>query len=304
MPLMRDNDGHWTLEVEEDERATFESSHESYQEALPRYLNALDPVFRLAKQRSEVNFIWSMLAIREMADAGWDPYETTQNLLSSVQDLNRSLEGEIAVHLALWIYGHSVEASEAYEFLGNLIDIIAGGRFSLERFPSRNGLPISPSEKLNKLEQMAQDVGMPEAVVPMREAWNRNFRNAIFHADYSLYGIEVRTLRLNASFSRDLVLTLVNRALASQEALSVLRAHYRKLYEEPVRIPGDPDFGEGDFVVMVREGFGVVGLRDAWTEEEIRRGRVSRRIGRFTPAEMKALESDDRLVFFPSQKET
>jgi hypothetical protein len=300
MPLARADNGVWTFAPDDSDKEIIDGSHASYLEALPRYLTALDPAFERARAKSEANFIWSILAIRGMSDAGWDPYETTVGALNAIRKTYSSLDGEVAWHLSLWVYGPAVEASEPYEFLANLIDVAAGGRFSIARFPRRNGRPLSPQTKIERLEQWAQAARIPGVVIPMKEAWNREFRNAIFHADYALYGSEVRTIRPTRSYDHDEYLTLVNRALASHEAMKILRKYHIGSYTEPVRIPGDPEFGDGNFVVMVRKGYGAIGLRDGWTTEEIEKGRIPHYIGRFTRAEQKMLRFNNRAVLFPA----
>jgi hypothetical protein len=300
MPVVRDDQGQWKLTTDDDDKHAAQRSHPSYLEALPRYLTALDPAFERAREKSEVNFLWSLFAIRGLSDAGWDPYETTVSAIDSVRRAHRSLDGEVAWHLALWIYGHAVEASEPYELLANLIDVAGGGRFNIARFPPRNGRPLSPQTKIERLEQWAQAANMPGVVTPMKEAWDRDFRNAIFHADYTLYGSEVRTMRPTRAYEHDEYLTLVNRALASHEAMTILRNRHVGSYTEPVRIAGDTEFSSPKFVVMVREGHGAIGVRDGWTDEELKRGRIPHRLGRFTRAEIKMLEADSRRVVFPA----
>lgn len=302
MPLVRDDSGVWAFASNDSDKEIVDDSHASYIEALPRYLTAMDSAFERARGQSEANFIWSILAVRSISDAGWDPYETTVSALAAIRSACRSLSGDVARHLFLWVYGHAVEASEPYELLANLIDVAVGGRFRISRFPTRNGRPVSPQTKIERLERWAHAAQMPGVVTPMREAWNRDFRNAIFHADYTLYGSEVRTMRPTRAYEHDEYLTLVNRALASHEAMTILRNCHIGSYTEPVRISGDPEFEDGDFIVMVREGHGVIGLRDAWTDDEIKRGRIPHYIGRFTRTEQKMLRADNRIVRFPSLK--
>ncbi|UUX51599.1 hypothetical protein NUH88_07845 [Nisaea acidiphila] len=306
MPLKRAETGIWTLEIIDGEQVIFESSHPSYLEALPRYLTAIDPVFVRAREVSEFNFLSSIFAVRRMQDAGWDPYETTQGAIAAIRSLrNGKMEGEVGRHLTLWLYGHIVEASEPYEFLANLIAVTCGGRFESERFPPRpNGAPLSPSIKIERLAEQATEAGLPDVVVPMQEAWNRDFRNAIFHADYSLHGSEVRTIRPVHVYSHDEAMTLVNRAMACHEAITILRTANIESYAGPVIIPCDPRFSgnPGEMAtVIVREGFGAVGIKDAWTEVEIARGCIPYRFGRFTYEEMQMLEENPALALLPAK---
>lgn len=306
MPLNRDGDGVWTVEFDDTDQETIEQSHPSYYDALPRYLTALDPTFQRAKEASEFNFLLSIFAVRGAQDAGWDPYETTVRAIEVIRETHRGEIGaEAARHLGLWLYGHIMEASEPYEFLGNLIDVGVGGRFHSERFPPHaGGSPLSPQIKIERLEEQAAAAGIPEVVTPMKEAWNREFRNAIFHADYSLHGSEVRTIRPLRVYVHDDVMTLVNRALAYHEGMSILRSMHIESYTEPVMIPCDPEFSHDPAertVVIVREGYGATGLKDGWTEEELNQGRIPYRLGRFTSEESKMLDADRTLALLPSR---
>ena len=104
--------------------------------------------------------------------------------------VHSTLESYVASrHLQLWIYGHIIEASEPYELLANLLAIALGETFKTNRFPPHsNGRPQSPGSKIDKLEQSAAAAGLPQITVPLREVWDRDFRNAIFHSDYSVHG--------------------------------------------------------------------------------------------------------------------
>lgn len=138
----------------------------------------------------------------------------------------------------------------------------------------------------------------------MKEAWNREFRNAIFHADYSIYGSEVRTMRPLRSYNNEEVMTLVNRALAYHEAMSILRKLNVESYKKPVQIRPDPAFSQDPLekaVVIVREGYGAIGLKDGWTEKELREGRIPYRLGRFTREETKMLDANPMLALLPSR---
>jgi hypothetical protein len=149
---------------------------------------------------------------------------------------------EAARHLQLWIYGHIIEASEPYEILANLLAISQDDTFRTERFPSQNGHPQSPGRKIKRLEEAAKTANLPGAVSPMREVWNRELRNAIFHSDYSVHGSEVRFKKdgYPHAYGHEEVLTLINRAIAYFDALRFLHAVYVSSYTEPKEIVKHP----------------------------------------------------------------
>jgi hypothetical protein len=101
-------------------------------------------------------------------------------------------------------------------------------------------------------------------------------------------------------------MTLVNRALAYHEALSILRQWHVESYEGPTLIPADPKFTHGRAemaTVIVREGFGATGIKDAWSREERARGYIPYRVGRFSREEMQLLDSDPMLALLPRRAE-
>lgn len=282
MPLIREDDGTWRVEPSDEDRAYIGRSSPSYLEAIPRYLTALDPAFSRARARSEFQFLLTLFRIRGTQDAGWDPYETTLRAIPGIAKVAKTIDDfEVRRHLQLWVYGHIVEASEPYEILANLIDVAQGGRFELDRFPpiprkrpQQGTDPRSiidppearaqtPAEKIRHLADAAQGAGMPEVVMPLQEIWDRRLRNAIFHADYVLYGSEVRLSGWpELIYSHEQTTTIVDRALVYHEALATLYKSHIESYTEPTEFWTNPEFGHGQperGVVIVRAGHGAVG---------------------------------------------
>jgi hypothetical protein len=211
---------------------------------------------------------------------------------------------EAARHLQLWVYGHILEASEPYEIIANLLAIIAGERFAAERFPPDHaGRPQPVGRKIEQLAELATAVDIPQVVDPLREIFDRRLRNAVFHADYTLHGGEVRLPREGQRYGHDDVMRLINRALAYHNALAQLyRAHVAS-YGEPIEIPVHPDFSPDPTeraVVIVREGHGVVGLKHNLTRAHVAAGGIPWRVGIFRPEELAALEDDPEHNVLPA----
>jgi hypothetical protein len=309
MPPVRDQNGTWSLViVDENDRATQESSDPSYLEALPRYLTLFDPAFIKAKERSEFAFIQTLLAVRGLQDPGWKPYETSLSAINEICAVHAKAESYTAKrHLELWLFGHAVEASEPYEILANLIDISQGGTFHTARFPpNEKGVPQFVDHKIAQLEKAAKSAGMPGVVTPLQEVWDRELRNAIFHSDYSLHGGEVRFTKAGilSSYGHDKIVILVNRALAYFTALRWLRSHHISSYTEPKEVAVHPlNAGAPNerAIVMVREGHGAIGLKDAWTEEDVRAGRFHWRIAHYSEEERQLADADPMRTSFPAR---
>jgi hypothetical protein len=108
--------GVWTMTLDETDA---EERNAVFDEAVPRYLNAFDPAFVRAAEVDEAEFVKALLRISSVQEAGWDPYETTLRAVPAMQTLHSLIpEGdewyETSRHLALWTYGHVIEASEPY----------------------------------------------------------------------------------------------------------------------------------------------------------------------------------------------
>jgi hypothetical protein len=244
--LVKGRDGSWSLTIG-NETTEEEKSHSSYPEALPRYVTSFDLAFSKAKERSEFALISTLLRVRGLQDAGWDPYETSLAAIGQMR----------AVHQ------------------------------KIESFYAARYLTIDPELEL-------------------KEAWDRDLRNAIFHSDYSVHGPEVRFKKdgYPHAYGHEEILTLVNRALAYFDALEFLHAHYIGSYAEPKEIAMHPlNAGPPNerAVVMVREGHGAIGLKHAWTLEELKRGHINWRFGRFSMEEMKLADADSTRASFPAR---
>jgi hypothetical protein len=319
MRIERDDDGVWTLA-----RELGETPNEPYDEALPRYLTLFDKAFTKASDACESEFVKALIRVGSAQDAGWDPYETTLDAIPAMTKLHDEIPPDetgwtnfyAARHLQLWTYGHIIEASEPYAILADMLHIAGGGFFMPYRFPeiklggkkvqSQLIAPSRPqffSEKFPQIKALAEAAGLPEALEPIEEVWDAPLRNAIFHADYSLRGGEVRLLR-KGSYSHDEVNTLVNRAFAYHEAVAGLVRTYRCAYEEPVELLLHPEVAHepGETItVMVRDGDGAIGLRHVHTRDEVAAGAISAHMARLFPDEAAAVQADPTLVRFPAR---
>jgi hypothetical protein len=306
MTLIREDDGSYRLELTADDDARFPAA---YKEAFVRYLTVLDPAFSKARERSEFDFILALLRVKGVEDAGWDPYETSLAAMESTVRLSSTVKDFADQrHLHLWIYGHLVEASEPYEVARNMLGIANGEDNMPFRFPpKRNGWPQWPGEKISQIETFAASVGMPEVAAPFRERWDRELRNAIFHADYALHGDEIRIRRPGKIYSGEDFLRLLNPAKACHDAMAHLQKAALMSYDAPklVRLPAyfsrDPHaFGQ----VIVREGEGLAGIRSAWTvpPRPSEGERIRWHLGRFYSGEGKFLEAGSESAVLPRPK--
>jgi hypothetical protein len=140
--------------------------------------------------------------------------------------------------------------------------------------------------------------------MPLREVWDRELRNSGFHADYSFHGPELRLLRPVRVYTVEEELRLVNRALAYHDALAALVTVSKESYTEPIQIPVSPGFShdqEEMATVMVKEGRGVIGLKDSWTTEQLAEGKIPFCIANFTPKDLALRLQDPTRARFPAE---
>lgn len=322
----RDDAGVWTMTLDETDQR---DRNPVYDEAIPRYLSTFDPAFARALDADQAEFIKALLRIVGVQEAGWDPYQTTIRAVPAMMKLHALIPSgdewhETSRHLALWTYLHAVEASEPYAMLADLLDVAGGGWAYGIRFPevpygrtrangTRATRPQRHDEKMKELRRLAAVADLSGVLEPLDEVWDRELRNAVFHADYSIHGSETRIPSLGRRYTHEEIQTLVNRGLACHEALALLRRMYRGSFTEPVCIPirwrrpvhggGDEEFLIEEDVarVIVRDGVGVIGLKHAHTADEIAHGAIAWHFAHLYPDERAALHADPTVDHFPAR---
>jgi hypothetical protein len=135
----RGDDGTWTVALD-DTDATDRS--EVHDEAVVRYMTTFDKAFTAGSEKCEAEFVKALLRVWSMADAGWDSYETTLRAVPAMVRLHDLIPSadehyETSRHLALWTYGHIIEASEPPAMLADLLHIADGGCFHAAAFRGR-----------------------------------------------------------------------------------------------------------------------------------------------------------------------
>lgn len=286
------------------------NSNPIYIESLTVYLNCLDPLFSKAKQASNFEFILTLLDISGTKDCGWDASETTQEIFKTFNSLKKRIKySDEQTYVFLLLYGLIVEASFIYDLLSNLLNVVGGGRYNRDNFPSKkrggNLVPQSPSEKIRKLLKQSSALKIPKALKELDDIYDRELRNAVFHSNYSLYDEEIRLLEANKRYSTTEIHALINKTLAYYEAIVFLRKYYRNSYTKPEVIDVHPDFSPDTrekAIVMVREGAGVIGIKDIWTKQQIDQGKIPFSLLKLLPYEMKMFSDDPFRTEFPVNK--
>jgi hypothetical protein len=201
-----------------------------------------------------------------------------------------------------------IESSEPYELLANLLNIIEGKRFHIRNFPDykdQKGRNRSqhPMDKINQLISRAKKKRLDLSI--LTDLADMNLRNAVFHSDYVIYKSSIRTLNPYKHYSNNEWLSLINKAMAYYESLLNLYRMHIALYNEPRIINIHPDFSKdpnAKAVTIIRKKHGLIGIRDNWTEEELKKGHIPFRLCRYLPYEAKMI--DQRQLVLPPNRIT
>lgn len=279
------------------------SWNNNYVQFVVKYLNCLEPLFDKAQEKSDFQFILTLLRFRGIQGPGQDPYENSIETIDALMDIEKKIKGRAKLNIFLWLYGHIVESSEPYEIIANLLHICAGETYRTFNYPYqkiRSGYrPQSPTEKINYLEKLSNEVKMPFVIEPIKEILDKDLRNAVFHSDYSAYDGEVFINKPQRIYSKDEILTLINKTLAYHEAMKNLIKLYTKSYNKPKIIKTTPGFSPAPnekAQIIVRKNHGVIALKAALTKKQIKSGKISWLAGYCTSYEYKLIDKGHFLL--------
>lgn len=298
--VFKNEDGIWVTNF------TIHKNDSAQTESFTKYLNELDPFFTLASEKSEFQFLLTLFRFRGMQDAGWDPFENLEQAHEEFKKLNQRDGEDLTKHYALFLYGLIIEASEPYEFLANLLNVIEGDSYIIKNFKDytdSNGRQRSlhPLDKISQLQSRAKKVKLKLTLFD--EFVDNKLRNAIFHSDYAVYGSEVRVLNPTHNYKQEEWIALLNRCFSYWMAFLHLYKGFIGQYDEPKVIDPSPGFSENPeekITLIIREGYGVIGMKDSWTPEQLKKGFIPHRIGRFLPYELILIEKGE--TFLPPNK--
>lgn len=254
MSLARDENGQVFF------KKPLKGSNSYYQEAIVKIINTLEPLFDKAKETSEFEFIFTILGIHSLHDAGWDAFETLEDIFESYSQAKSKIQyiGDARAHFTLFLYGIILESSEIYDKLANLLNVIEGKRYTANYFNQSS----KPLDKINHLKSRGKKLGYDFSFFD--EFFDNQLRNAVFHADYTLYEREVRIFHPIHVYTENDILKKINWAQAYFEVFQKLVTNHKKSYVETKEIPVHANFArykEEKALVILRDNDGVIGLR-------------------------------------------
>jgi len=276
------------------------------------YLDCIDPLFMKAKNINEFDFICAIVDIKENLEAGWDPWEEILNIFYFFSKLIKKVKYyEYTVYIMLWMYGLAVEASFPYKLIANLMNIILGFRYNLDPFNysrGKNKKIIYPNEKLKFLTKISKKISMDNCMFPFYETFDKDLRNAIFHADFTVYKGEVRINLGNSSkkiYSQEEMQKIINKTIAFLVTFENIISYYKQSYESPkiIDTPSEAGFDDNEkAVTILRSGEGLIGLKDTFTNEEVKNGKIPWHFGKFRKYEVEILKHNHGNNILPKDR--
>lgn len=243
---------------------------DNYKKFEKQYVGIFQPLFEAALKASEFNFVLSLLAIRGMSDAGWEPYENTVAVAQEVYKQQSKFDNNLRVNMNLWLYVNLIECSEHFELIANLLRTVKGEDYIIANHKDRNFVNLKITNKIDRLQKIAKDTGFENSVSPFELSYNSRLRNAVGHGDYALKagdggGVTVSDdAGFPVIFGHQETSDIVNRGLALHAAISGLRDHFVKSYQKSKVIKSSEGFGHGtpiDITIIARKNKGLLGIR-------------------------------------------
>ena len=170
-----------------------------------RYIEILKPLFLPDDPVSNdiINYFASLLRVFGAEDGGWDPYAESR---ATLEDLNGFFKINLpqdffphpeATHwrIGLLLYSHIVEMDAPYEVLTNLLRFRLGKGYSPNPFiefltakekESSRERGISTSRKIEIIQKLLDEAGLPGVGTIFDDFYNNQLRNAVAHSDYIL----------------------------------------------------------------------------------------------------------------------
>lgn len=243
---------------------------DNYGEFFKEYADIFEPMFKAAKGKSEFNLIMSLLAIRGMSDAGWEPFENTVDVADEVHRQQKKFKFNLRLNINLWAYVHMVECSEHFELVANLLRTIKGDDYVVANHKNRKYANLTVLQKIDRIKRVAAGTGFENVAEPFILSFDSRLRNAIGHGDYALKSGQDSgvTIMDDAGYpklyTQQEVSDIVNRGLALHSAIRRFRNAYISSYDKSTVIKSSPGFGHGtpiDITLIARKGHGVIGFR-------------------------------------------
>ncbi len=161
---------------------------------MPKYdiRGLLAELFQKAKATDEFEYCSTLLRIRGIEAAGWDPLQESLALMEQLLlQIRAPIDPALRLRLTLFVYCHATEMHDLYHVVGNMLRICSGLRYSVDCFarvnhPSGNAA-VYPPAKVARMKEWADAQGMNVLGEMFSDMVVKEVRNAFFHSDYILH---------------------------------------------------------------------------------------------------------------------
>ncbi len=249
------------------------------QEYYEEYLSYLAHLFSKARDTDGMEYIYTLLRVSGIEEAGWDPFiEAREALIDFSRTLRRiSKRGfnKSSFRMGLLIYCHSVEMSAPYEILYNLLRCSQGKTYVPFPFPGRrlskkrpyNVIPRSPKTKLATLKLEGEKIGEEMLISKMNSFFDDEIRNAFYHSDYALTESELRICGpgLSRIISFEVLSEKLARCFAFYQAFFDTYRRVRLSFRSAKRFHRLPNFEVFELLTDRREG--LIGFRKHFSND-------------------------------------
>ena len=155
--------------------------------------DVLEPLFEAARAADEFEFCCTLMRIRGMEDAGWDPLRESDALAQQLIGLLQApLDGRLRFRLTLFLYCHLTEVDDVYKIAANLMRVKLGERYSMSPFDRlqrpKGKIPhgYAGNHRIDQLVALANTAGFANVGDLFSAMFLRPVRNAFYHSDYIL----------------------------------------------------------------------------------------------------------------------
>lgn len=167
--------------------------------------NCFEPLWQGAFRARPFDSICTLLRVAGLEDAGWDPFEESQEAMNDynwhLKAKSDELSDKSQWRVGLLMYCQACEMSAVHAALANLLRIHLGQPYHLNPLGSLGRAdkkrmfkwyPPSAKVKWHKLREMAQSANKNDLIRLIDNVYNDAVRNAFSHSDYIITQVEFR----------------------------------------------------------------------------------------------------------------
>lgn len=154
----------------------------------------LRPLFEKAQATEEFEFCCTILRVRGLESAGWDPlWESYATMNQIIAEIQSPIDSLFRLRLTLFMYCHATEIEDVYNIIANLLRICkgTGERFSMTPFMATlhtsNQPARYPHNKVLRIAEWATETGFSPIGEAMKFFLIKQVRNAFMHSDYIIH---------------------------------------------------------------------------------------------------------------------